>query len=625
MKRISIIILALVFVMPIGCDRDKFARLNSNPSQITEPDLRFSMTKAIEHMSLNDYTIFFYNKYKYLFPWAQIGVTGGGNGSKFNEMGPADGQNIYGGLFPQTMDIRYRIDNMEEGKDTLYRAFRAITYPVQIVPIMFNSDLWGSVIYSEAGLAPYTTPPLLKPKFDNQQTLYDIWLKELDASINELGNLPANQVQMGNQDVIYNGDYGKWAKFCNLLKLKVAARLINQNRAKALKIAEEVAGSPVGYMNELDDDFIYKRNKHYFGTGNGLGAGYGAKRLVSFMCDNLDPRVRFLFKKNSFNKEVVQAFIKAGKKQNLPPYVSKLVNFDASGDFDSWKAPGEPWVRYHGVPVAPDSTNSPDKGHYFKQAVLYKITLNGKEKTYGATSACSEKLFRTTYKATYPTEPGGRVLELLGGVKPLNVILASSAETNLYLAEFKLLGANLPESAQAYFERGIRLSVERMDKLAENNDLPYYRGDPVYGTEDEQNAGATKLKDGEIEALLSKPAYDLTTGSDGEKLEKVYIQQYINFAATPADVWTLVRRSGIPKKGSSILPWEPFYDVGKELVIPRRFGVGTPTENDYNYDNKKAAFDEQGFTTGTNEPAILNSERLWFDRKNPAYGEGPKL
>ena len=50
----------------------------------------------------------------------------------------------------------------------------------------------------------------------------------------------------------------------------------------------------------------------------------------------------------------------------------------------------------------------------------------------------------------------------------------SSAEVNLYLAELKLLGANLPQSAAEYFKQGIELSVLEYDKLAELNKIPYY-------------------------------------------------------------------------------------------------------------------------------------------------------
>ena len=107
-------------------------------------------------------------------------------------------------------------------------------------------------------------------------------------------------------------------------------------------------------------------------------------------------------------------------------------------------------------------------------------------------------------------------------------------------------------------------------------------------------------------------------------LEKVYIQQYINFMNTPHDIWATVLRSGVPKKASIYLPWENVISAGVELTIPRRFVIGTPTEDDINYANKMAAVKDMGVTTGTNNPATLNNERLWWDKNNPQYGAGPK-
>lgn len=619
MKNTLNLILICLMVFTSACDKDDFAELNSNPSSLADPDLRFSITKAIEQMYGEDYLIWFYDNFDYVYPWSQVATvaSGGGNGEGVFEMGAVAGRSyIYTEIIPNTRDIRTRIEAMSEEEQEARRALKAITYPVQILPSIMYTDLYGSMIYTEAGLAPYTSPPLFTPKFDTQEELFTVWLEELDTAIEDLST--TNQFEIGDNDVIYGGDYTKWARFCNLLKLKIAARMINTDRTKALSIAEEVVNSSVGYMNDLSDDFIYQRGINYRGTGNAMGAGTGSINLIDFMVENEDPRVKVLFNKNSFNGEVVQAFIDAEK--DLPPYVEQYVVRDGDGDFDGWSGPGEPWVRYFGVPVSPDATFEAANDIYFNQGINNRISIGGVEKTYSSTSDFAERITRTGYGFTYPTKPGGRVLQRTDNFPPLKVILGSAAETNLYLAEFKLLGANIPGSAQDYFNKGVEFSVETLDMLAKNNDFPYYDEDPVYTDGALAEAGATKLRDGEISALLLQPAYNLST--DG--LEKVYIQQYINFAATPSDLWTTVRRSGIPKTGSAYLAREPFLASNSPVSVPRRFVVNTPTEDNINFENYKNAYQEQGFTTGSNDPQILNTERLWFDKPNPNYGAGPK-
>ena len=617
MKNTYIILITFLFVFGWGCDKDKFADLNSDPSKISEPQLSYSMTKAVEQMYNQDYLNWFYNNFDYIFPWSQLTTTGTGNGDLFVEMGERSEQNLFSGLFNQTRDIQYRIDAMPEKEKAKYQALKAMTYPVQIHTAMNNTDNTGSLVYTEAALAPYTSPMLLTPILDSQETLFNVWLNELDEAI--VGLSTADQFQIYAQDVIFGGDYSKWAKFCNLLKLRIAARMVNTDRSRAISIVEEVVSSSVGYMDDLGDDFIYKRGVKYYGTKDATQPGTAGKNVIDFLVTNKDPRVRCIFDKNDFNAEVVQAFLENGKA--LPPYVEQYVNVDIDGNFSGWKAPGEPWVRYHGVPVAPDARLNSANDIYFNQGILYKLNIkvgeDDFEKTYAATSAYSEKITSTKIDYTYPTKPGGRLLQLKDNYPSYNVILGSSAETNLYFAEFKLLGANLPNSAQEYLNKGVELSVERMDMIAEHNQLPYYSKDVVYG--DDVDA-STKLKSDEIATLLSQPVCDLST--DG--LEKVYIQQYLNFALAPSDLWTLVRRSGIPKKNSSYFAWEDFLASNTELTVPRRFKLDTPLESNINYGNILKAIQDQNFSTGTNDPNVLNTERLWFDINNPNYGEGPK-
>ena len=70
---------------------------------------------------------FFYNNFQYVYPFSQVTTLGGGNGANFNEMGPTSSQYIYKELFPQTLDARYRIDQMSAEDKANYQAIWAMT------------------------------------------------------------------------------------------------------------------------------------------------------------------------------------------------------------------------------------------------------------------------------------------------------------------------------------------------------------------------------------------------------------------------------------------------------------------------------------------------------------------
>ncbi len=612
--KINIFVLTLLFIW--GCDKNEFAELNSNPSEVSTAELPYSATECIKSMYSDTYTYWFYSMYQYVFPWTQITTVGtGGNGSNFNTMGAYNMQNPYGNTIPNAMDLRFSVTGMSDEEQAFYSPLVAITYPIVIWPMITRTDMVGSQVYTEAGMAPYNGN--LTPVYDDQETLLTTWLDELDDAIDILENLSGSYYNLGKNDLLFQGDYNKWVKFCNLLKLRIAARLINtSHHATALAVAEEVANS--SYMDDLEEDAIYNGGVEWYGSqDDNVRTGYASKNLIDFMVENRDPRVRFIFEKNDFNAEVVQAFLDAGKKDDLPPYVKENINFNSdTTEFESWKI-AEPWVRYYGAPLSPDAASSSSNKWYFDQSTLYRVTMNDVTKEYEATSYYSNKNVGTGYNYTYPTKPGGSVLEQTENV-PLEVIFGTSAETNLYLAEFKLLGANLPQSAQNYFDRGVQFSVARYDAIAENNEMPYYNGDPVYSGSASREA-STALVDGEIENLLSKDCCDLST----DALEKVYIQQFINFMGTIGESWAFSRRTGIPMKNSSYLAWEEFLSGGNELVIPRRFSIDTPSASEMNYENEKGAYDAQGFTTSTVDPSTLNSERIWYDKSNPSYGAGP--
>ena len=307
---------------------------------------------------------------------------------------------------------------------------------------------------------------------------------------------------------------------------------------------------------------------------------------------------------------------------NLPSYVKDVLVLDEDGNFKAWGGPGEPWVRYFGHPIVFQGSAEYDAllGEYYEYADRYKVSVGDANKTYGIYSAFQEEMVRGRVDFSLPTVPGGPVITDNADVPWWGMYLGAG-ETNLYLAELAQLGASLPKSAEAYYNRGVELSVTEWDYIAGKNAIPYYGTTYNY----DPNEVSIELKDGEIAAMLATDAVKFG-GSDSEKLEKIYLQELMNFNMMPNDLFVTAKRSGYPKIGSKLLPFVKFKEI--ELAsIPRRFEFSSPLITDVMHDIRLESLQSQGFTPGTAQSGmgfttttVLNTERLWQDKNAPQWG-----
>lgn len=605
-----------------GC-KDDFSDTNTDPSVINKGDIRFLFTNGLLNFEPQGYLTWYYNA-AYTTRWVQSYAATGSNGDMFNVMGATGGQ---GGMTVEVLksarEVSYLLDNMDPAEAAKYQYIKHMFSPILVYLGMFDTDMYGDMPYTEAVMARYTNPMLLTPKFDTMEELYTIWYDQLVEAVNVLSNpvtvngTQITQTALGAQDFVYGGNAAKWAKFANSLKLKLAVRLLHQNKAKALAIAKEAAANPAGLMTSLNDDFVYNKGSQEYHFGDDVNPGAPSKQLVDLMINSRDPRVRFFYQKNDFNSKVVQAFFDTNKE--LPSYIAANVESEVVNGkkvFKAWKGAGEPWVRYYGIPVEVMASQKGEYKDYF-DSNLWKISMGGKEKTYTPYAYFNREMVQGMKDYTFPDAPNVSVTQDIVD-QPWYGMFYSSAEVNLYLAELKLIGADLPGTAADYFKNGVELSVRAYDKLANLNKIPYYHS--VY----DANEKSIKLVDGEVETLLANPAYQLT-GNKAADLEKVYIQQYIHFVMIPNDQFVSARRSGVPMVNSTILPYVRFSPT-VDYVIPRRFEISAVEKSDLMYDIKMAAYARQGFSVGTNnDPVKLNTERVWQDKSAPNFGAGPNF
>lgn len=627
-KSLALGLCTACLALTVGCSESDYADINTDPSKVTKGDPIFLFTQAQVEYQPFDYLLWFYDG-AYTSKFVQAYTPAASFNDLFNkmaELGGVGSQSIKVKLYEN--EINSVLSSMPADKAAQYTHLSAMANALSVYMALFDTDLFGSRPYSEAARA--RLDGTLTPKYDSQPQLFDQWLKELDADLEKL-KVTTTQIAVGNSDLAYNGDAAKWVKFINGIKLKIAVRLLHQDKARAIKIAEEVGAADANVMKDITDDYVYNKGtggdggNNTYGTDNSVNLGVSSKNVIDFMRRNKDPRMLVMFTKNDFNSEVIQAFFDAQARGDnscaIPKYILDQVNYttDAKGHkhFVSWKGDGEPWVRYHGLPIGiklSDDAQYTGDNNYFV-ATRWKVTDGDKSKTYSPLSYFNEELVRGRVDYTFPTAPKGKVVQDVED-NPLYEMTLSAAEMNLYLAEFKLLGANLPRAAADYFKTGVETSAQAYNRMATLNKIPYYDKAHCNDPKDEPvTYDSTAIK-----TMMTSADYQLTGNRDAD-LEKVYIQLYLHFFYQPLEQFVTARRSGVPKVGSSLIPWvalKPSKD------IPRRFYITQPELSDKMRAIIEAAMREQGFSfTDGQKPDVLNTERVWYDKGAPNFGEGP--
>lgn len=262
----SLAIAATAVLALASCSEDKFAEINTDPSTVGKANIPYLLTQAQTKFQPFDYLLWFYDG-AYTTEFAQSYTPAGSFGDLFNQMGELGGcGSQYVAVKEYENEIKERISELGSEEGDKYASIKCMANVLSVHLAINDADMFGSMPYSEAVQLRYggTTTP----KYDTQEELFTEWLAELNEDINTF-KTATDQIQAGKNDIVYGGDLTKWVKYANGLKLKIAVRLLHQNRAQALKIAEEVGASDDNVMSGLADDYIYNRGTEATDGDNG--------------------------------------------------------------------------------------------------------------------------------------------------------------------------------------------------------------------------------------------------------------------------------------------------------------------------------------------------------------------
>lgn len=170
-------------------------------------------------------------------------------------------------------------------------------------------DGWGDIPYSESLKGRPEDGSLLKPKYDKQEDVFPAVLADLKKIADEM-SAGIGTDDVGDYDIIYNGDMLKWQKFCNSLRLRMAMRISSVAPALAKSTIEEIAGSedkyPVLKTNAENCYLYYQGTLPYMEPW--YKTGINEKRIdnwgmfdifIDYLKDVNDPRIASIAQKTN--------------------------------------------------------------------------------------------------------------------------------------------------------------------------------------------------------------------------------------------------------------------------------------------------------------------------------------
>lgn len=535
-----------------GCTKD-FGDINTDPATVVNPDVKFLLTYSEDQLVGNMGNEWVWEGFEQLYRFTQhftsspYELTTNAN-SRYNQ--------YYSNILPNLSEIRRQIDLKSDKED--YAKMAAVTYIMQVLHGLKVTDMNGSLPYTEAIKGRYDGA--YSPVFDSQETLFTTWLTELNSAISTL-SAPgsATEKSYGASDVLYKGDWTKWVKLANTLKLRIAARYERVDAAKTTAIVGEVMNNAVGPIVSIGDNLTYS-NPNFEPIGGAINyrdVKYGTISIIDFMKKVEDPRLGVYFYPNDLVgdfRDVLEA-----NNATLPSFID--IN--------------DPLIQFQGGPV--DWTINAPQQNYFNNAFV--VTPTDK---YKLISTINRKFYAPRWDGTTT----GTYTDLLVG----------AAESCLLIAEFIEKGYATGD-AEAWYKKGVEASIRTMNQIA-------------------ITAGSTTAYTGSGDAEIAAYLAGEDVKFNGENdLERIYVQEHLNYVRQPNEAYVFCRRTGYPKKNSAYYGREVFNEP-----IPRRFWINDPGE--VNRANWSAAYTEQGFTPNVQDALTLSQERVWYDKNAPAFGEG---
>lgn len=191
--------------------------------------------------------------------------------------------------------VMSQVNNIKRiGGSSIDPDFWAIAKILQVAEMHKVTDIYGPVPYSHFGQGGSEVP------YDAQQDIYNTFFSELDTAVSSLqafiaANPGSNPFK--KFDIVYGGDYSKWIKYANSLRLRLAMHIVKVDPALA-KLQAEKAVNPAngGVITSNSDNAETPKGINPLSVvdHDWLNLSAGAA-LVTYMRGYNDPRIGVYF------------------------------------------------------------------------------------------------------------------------------------------------------------------------------------------------------------------------------------------------------------------------------------------------------------------------------------------
>ncbi|MDT0295529.1 SusD/RagB family nutrient-binding outer membrane lipoprotein [Mesonia ostreae] len=229
MKKISILNIILIASLTLTSCSEDYLDINTSPtnpsSETVTPDLTLAgaLTTPNDNADINGrFSPLSANANElgaiFMSNWASnVNSFAGGYSDEFrltltNSFHASIWDNTYEGLATTQAIIDYDSDNYDNHK--------AIARINKTFYFQYLVDLYGDIPYFEA----LQRGDNYYPTYDDAQTIYRDLIDQLDLAITEINDANSEDVSVGAEDVVFNGDLSRWIQFANTLKLRILLR-----------------------------------------------------------------------------------------------------------------------------------------------------------------------------------------------------------------------------------------------------------------------------------------------------------------------------------------------------------------------------------------------------------------